>query len=189
MSDTDPRSDDALLAAYASGDQTAAAPLAQRHAPRILAMAARMLNDRTEAEDVTQDTLLRLWRKAPDWQPGRAQVSTWTFRVAANLCTDRLRKRAQLQPLEPEQDLPDTAPGTLARLHASQRRTALEDALQTLPDRQRLAVILRHIHELPNPQVAEAMEISVDAVESLTARGRAALARALAPRREALIHD
>jgi RNA polymerase sigma-70 factor (ECF subfamily) len=189
MPDPDLRPDDDLLAAYASGDAGAAARLAKRHAPRILAVATRMLADRVEAEDVTQETLLRLWRIAPEWQAGRAQVSTWCYRVAANLCTDRLRKRARSQPLEETFDMPDGAPGVVHDIHQAQRRTALEDALQQLPERQRLAVILRHIQDLSNPEIAETMEISVEAVESLTARGRAMLARLLGPRKEALSHD
>jgi len=189
MDAPDPRDDDALLAAYAAGDGDAAAPLASRHAPRVLAVATRMLGDRFEAEDVTQEALLRLWKIAPDWQPGRARVSTWLYRVAANLCTDRLRQRARLSPLSDAVDPPDPAPSALARIEGQQRHAALESALMDLPERQRLAVILRHIEELPNPQIAEAMEISVEAVESLTARGRAALARAMAPRREALGYD
>jgi RNA polymerase sigma-70 factor (ECF subfamily) len=182
-------SDDALLAAYAAGDLAAAAPLAERHAPRVLAVALRMLNDMAEAEDVTQEALMRLWRIAPDWQAGRAQVSTWLYRVTANLCTDRLRKRARLAPIAAAGEPADPSPGPHERLQDVQRHSALGAALMDLPERQRLAVVLRHIEELPNPDIADTMEISVEAVESLTARGRAALARALADRKEALGYE
>ncbi|MEX1236443.1 MAG: RNA polymerase sigma factor [Roseovarius sp.] len=182
-------SDEALMAAYADGDLAAAAPLAERHAPRVLAVALRMLNDMAEAEDVTQEALLRLWRVAPDWEAGRAQVSTWLYRVAANLCTDRLRKRGRLAPLEAAGEPEDPAPAPHERLQDAQRRDALGAALMDLPERQRLAVVLRHIEELPNPEIADTMDISVEAVESLTARGRAALARALADRKKALGYE
>ncbi|CAM4390410.1 sigma-70 family RNA polymerase sigma factor [Palleronia rufa] len=179
-------SDEALLAAYAAGDMAAAAPLARRHAPRVLAVARRMLGDAAEAEDITQEALLRLWRIAPDWEPGRARVSTWLYRVAANLCTDRLRARRPTETLEGANIPAAPGGGAAAGLQEGQRRMALEDALARLPERQRLAVVLRHIEELPNPEVAATMGISVEAVESLTARGRAALGRMLAGRREAL---
>lgn len=182
-------SDDALLAAYAAGDTGAAAPLAERHAPCVLGVAVRMLNDLAEAEDVTQEALMRLWRIAPDWEPGRAQVSTWLYRVAANLCTDRLRKRARLVPMTEADDPVDPAPAAYEQLQCAQRRRALGAALMDLPERQRLAVVLRHIQELPNPEIADTMEISVEAVESLTARGRAALSRALSTSKEALGYD
>lgn len=186
MSPTDTISDDALMAAYAGGDAAAATPLVRRHAPRVLAVAIRMLGDAAEAEDVTQEALMRLWRIAPDWQPGRAQVSTWLYRVTANLCTDRLRRRARLAPLVDAGE--PVAPGAtvLERMQEDQRAAALEAALARLPERQRLAVILRHVEGLANPEIAAAMEISVEAVESLTARGRAALGRMLSARKEAL---
>lgn len=171
------------MAAYGSGDLAAAAPLARRHAPRVLAVAQRMLADPTEAEDVTQEALLRLWKIAPDWQPGRAKVSTWLFRVVANLCTDRIRRRRDVPLDTHEGSVADPAPTSLLD---SQRHDALQAALDKLPERQRLAVILRHIQELSNPEIAQSMEISVEAVESLTSRGRAALSRLLVPSRDAL---
>ncbi|WP_243405015.1 sigma-70 family RNA polymerase sigma factor [Pelagivirga sediminicola] len=183
------QTDDALIAAYAGGDLSAAAPLAQRHAPRVLSLALRMLGDAAEAEDVAQDAMLRLWRIAPEWQPGRARASTWLYRVAANLCTDRLRRRARLAPLDAAAEPVDARPSAHERMQEGQRQGALEAALLELPERQRLAVILRHIEELPNPDIAAMMGISVDAVESLTARGRAGLARALADRKEALGYE
>ena len=182
---TDP-DDDTLLAAYAAGDMAAATPLARRHLPRVLSVARRMLNDASEAEDVAQEAMLRLWRIAPEWQAGRARVSTWLYRVTANLCTDRLRARRPTDPLDAANEPAAPEASVAARMQDAQRRVALEDALAGLPERQRLAVILRHIEELPNPEIAATMGISVEAVESLTARGRTALGKALADRKEAL---
>jgi RNA polymerase sigma-70 factor (ECF subfamily) len=178
-------SDDALLALYANGDPLAAAELTQRLAPRLLSFANRMLRDLADAEDVVQDTMLRLWNIAPKWVPGAAKPSTWAFRVASNLCTDRLRKRRGVgldEIAEPISDAPDME----TQLMQTERATALDDALQTLPDRQRQAVVLRHIEGLSNPDIAEILEISTQAVESLTARGKRALATALASRKEEL---
>lgn len=109
--------------------------------------------------------------------------------MAANLCTDRLRKRARLAPLEAAGEPAEPSAPVDARLQDAQRRRALGAALMQLTARQRLAVVLRHIEELPNFDIAETMDISVEAVESLTARGRAALARALADRKEALGYE
>ena len=93
MTDVAHLSDSALLAAFAKGDRDAARHLSARLLPRVMGQAVRMLADRGEAEDVAQDAMMRLWRIAPDWRDGEAQVSTWLYRVTANLCTDRLRKR------------------------------------------------------------------------------------------------
>ena len=69
------------------------------------------------------------------------------------------------------------------------RSSALQGALDQLPDRQRLAIVLRHLQDLPNPRIAEVMEISVEAVESLTARGKRTLTRLLAGRKEELGYE
>ncbi|GHE02695.1 RNA polymerase sigma subunit ECF family protein [Allgaiera indica] len=180
--------DDALLALYANGDGAAARVLTERLAPRVLRFAARMLSDPAEAEDVTQEALLRLWRIAPDWRRDEAQVSTWLYRVARNLCTDRLRRKRPLG-LDAAPEVEDDRPGAVARLQAAERAQALDRALARLPDRQREAVVLRHIEGLSNPEIAAVMEISVEAVESLTARGKRALAADLAGRREELGYD
>lgn len=177
-----------LLRRYAAGERTAARELAGRLAPRLLQFATRMLGDAAEAEDVTQETMLRLWRQAPRWQPGAAQVSTWAYRVAANLCTDRLRRRRPL-PLEAAPEIADGRPGAEARLIAADQAGALAAALVALPERQRQAVVLRHLEGLSNPAIAEVMGVGVEAVESLTARGRRALAAMLGQRREEFGHD
>lgn len=184
--DTDSSARDAdLLARYASGDRVAAQILTSRLAPKALSVATRLLGDRSEAEDVVQEAMLRLWRAAPDWQAGQAQVSTWLHRVVVNLCTDRFRKRVPV----PRDDLPDCAdpvPGQEARLQQAARADALRRALAALPDRQRQAVVLRDIEGLANPEIAGIMGVSVEAVESLAARGRRGLKQAFSGREDEL---
>ncbi|WP_172293435.1 RNA polymerase sigma factor [Pseudoruegeria sp. HB172150] len=181
-------SDEALLVAFGNGDREAAQALTLRLTPRVLGFAARMLNDRAEAEDVAQEAMLRLWRQAPEWRQGEAKVTTWLYRVVSNLCTDRLRKsRGQALDSVPEPE--DESPGAEAGLQQEARAKALEQALQELPERQRQAVILRHIEGFSNPEIAQVMDIGVEAVESLTARGKRALAANLAPRRAELGYE
>jgi RNA polymerase sigma-70 factor (ECF subfamily) len=172
-----------LVARYAGGDQAAARALTYRHAPRLHALARRMLGDGAEAEDVTQEAMLRLWRVAPGWDD-RAAVSTWLYRVASNLCIDRLRRRKLISVARPE--VADAGPGALGRLEAQDRAAALRAALALLPERQRLAVVLRHFEDRPNPEIAAILETSVEAVESLLARARRTLAAELAPRKAEL---
>lgn len=181
-------SDDTLLLLYARGDRAAARILAERLVPRVLSLAWRMLGDPAEAEDVAQESMLRLWKAAPDWRRGEAQVSTWLYRVAANLCTDRLRRRRQV-PLDAVPEMEDGKPGAEAGMIEADRMKALDEALARLPERQRQAVVLRHIEGLSNPEIAAVMDIGVEAVESLTARGKRALAAILAGRRAELGYD
>lgn len=182
-------SDDALLVAYGNGDAQAARVLTQRLTPRVLRYATRLLGgDRAEAEDVAQEAMLRLWKVAGEWRQGEAKVTTWLYRVVTNLCTDRLRKtRGVAIDTIPEPE--DDAPGAEAGLLERSRAQALEAALDGLPERQRQAVVLRHIEGLRNPEIAQVMDIGVEAVESLTARGKRALAATLAGRRTELGYE
>ncbi|HBQ36112.1 MAG TPA: RNA polymerase sigma factor [Rhodobacteraceae bacterium] len=177
--------DEALLVLYANGDKAAAQALMMRLTPRVLGYAARLLSDHSEAEDVAQEAMLRLWKIAPDWRQGEAKVSTWLYRVVSNLCTDRLRKKRGVAldlVAEPE----DGKPSATQTMIEAQRATALQNALNQLPQRQRSAVVLRHLQGATNPQIAEILEISVEAVESLTARGKRALTAILANKQDEL---
>ncbi len=189
VSSTDGASDSALLVAVGNGDQSAARLLIARLAPRLLSHASRVLSDQSEAEDVVQETLVRLWKIAPEWRQGEAKVSTWCFRVLVNLCTDRLRARKPSVDIdaiaEPEADLQSV----VEQMTNEARHDALRAALATLPERQRQAVVLRHIEELSNPEIAQIMDIGVEAVESLTARGKRALGAALQGKRAELGYE
>ena len=121
LSALDPLSDDALLVLYAQGDAEAARVLTGRHLGRVYGFAARLLGDRTEAEAVAQEVMVRLWRGAGQWRPGEAQLSSWLYRVTANLCTDHQRARRDeregqedrrvLQGAEPGRERGDDAAG------------------------------------------------------------------------------
>ncbi|WP_037307807.1 RNA polymerase sigma factor [Ruegeria halocynthiae] len=180
--------DDALLRQFADGDAAAARVLTDRLAPRSFSVALRMLGNKAEAEDVTQEAMMRLWQMAPNWVSGQAKVSTWLYRVTLNLCVDMRRKKS------PDRlaDVPEPEDGTRSaaeRMQDEARKDALQTALSQLPERQRQAVVLRHIEELPNPEIAGVMGISTEAVESLTARGKRALTAILAGRRDELGYD
>ena len=110
-----------------------------------------MLQDRSEAEDVTQEAMLRLWKIAPDWRQGEAKVSTWLLRIAKNLCLDRLRKKPSVD-LDAIDEPADETPSATDMLINADKMKALEDALGQLPERQRMAVTLRHIEGLFKPR-------------------------------------
>jgi len=178
-------SDEALLRLYAQGDGQAARILTARLSPLVYGLAMRLLQDQAEAEDVTQEAMLRLWKNAAHWRAGEARPSTWLYRVCSNLCMDRLRRRRSVgldEIAEPRDDSPDAA----SRMQLDQRVAALYKALEDLPERQRVAVVLRHIEGLANPEIAEILETTVEAVESLLSRGRRTLKALLGSRREEL---
>ena len=180
-----PVTDDVLLARYAAGDTRASAHLTERLLPLVYRVALRMLGDAAEAEDVAQEAMMRLWRFAPQWQSGKARVSTWLYRVAVNLCTDRLRRSTSVS-LDEIEEPQDDSRSADDQMQDKTRLDALQLALSDLPDRQRQAVILRHIEGLGNAEIGEIMDIGPRAVESLTARGKRALALALQSQKDAL---
>ena len=183
--------DEALLVAFANGDPVAGRDLLARLAPMLFGYATRVLGDRAEAEDVVQDTMMRLWKIAPEWRQGEAKVSTWAYRVMVNLCTDRLRRRktrAQV-PLDDVAEPPDDLASAVEVMTEAARADALNAALEALPERQRQAVILRHLEGFSNPEIARIMDIGVEAVESLTARGKRALKAVLQGRKGELGYD
>lgn len=186
LKDAKRNADAKALAAFVAGQEGAAEALTSLFAPQAYALALRMLGDRYEAEDIAQEAMMKLWKIAPQWQAGRARISTWLYRVTANLCTDRLRKRGRMRPVEDAGDPADPAPGAAEGMQQASRSAALSAALLTLPANQRLAVTLRHLEERGNPEIAEIMGLSVEAVESLIARGKRGLRSALEDRRESL---
>ena len=179
LDDSRRTADAELLAAYAAGDRAAARVLVTEYGPLAHRLAVRLMGAGAEAEDVAQEAMLRLWRAAPTWRAGEALISTWLYRVTANLCTDRRRrKRAQTWP--EGFDPADERPSPEARLQAAARSERLQAAIARLPDRQRIAMVLRHFEERGNAEIADVLEISVEAVESLLSRGKRALKAALA---------
>lgn len=180
-------SDETLVARAGNGDRAAASALVLRHTDKIFAAAWRMLGDRAGAEDATQETFLRLWVNAAKWKPQGAKFETWLYRVAMNVCLDRLRRRGRERPEDEAPERADPAPLADARIETAQQRQAVDAALAALPERQRAAITLCHYQELSNIEAAAALEISVDALESLLARGRRALRDRLLPRRAELM--
>lgn len=179
MSADDP--DTGLVARIGRGDEAAARILVGAKLPRILALARRMLGDAAEAEDVAQETFLRVWRQAPRWQPGAARFDTWLHMVTLNLCRDRLRRRREtVMPELPE--IADPAPPADAVLDDASQAKTVQAAIGALPERQREAILLVHYQDLTNIQAAAAMDLSVEALESLLARGRRSLRATFAAR-------
>ena len=138
-----------------------------------------MLADRAEAEDVAQEAMLRLWKQAPDWQDD-AKVSTWLHRVASNLAINHSQRVQQRQIVDSEltEQLLDGQ-----RDEADDEANALSEkmmaALSSLPAEQRAAMAFRYYRDLPVKQIADILDSSPKAVESLLGRARKQLKQVL----------
>ena len=179
--------DAALMGRVAGGDPAAARAVVDRHLPGLVAFAWRMVGDRATAEDVAQDAMLKLWRQAPRWKP-KAQIGTWLRRVAYNRCID-LHRRTR-----PSEDvtalaLQDPAPGPARRLLAAEVSAIVRQAMEALPDRQRAAIAMAHFDGMNNGETAAVLDISVEAVESLLARGRRTLRQRLTALKPDLLEE
>lgn len=168
-----------LVLRAGQGDHAACRMLVSRYLPRIHRFAYRLTGSAADADDISQDTFERLWLHAARWQPGAALFRTWLFQVARNLCTDRLRERrpADATALDTLEDASMTAHVELEQAATS---ATVREAIAGLPARQREALLLCHFEELSNIEAAGAMEISVEALESLLARARRTLRAGLA---------
>jgi RNA polymerase sigma-70 factor (ECF subfamily) len=168
----------AEMRAIAAGDAAAFRRLAERESPRLLRFALGMLGSLEEAEDVVQETLLSLWENAAGWTP-RARVGTWLHRVCHNRSIDRLRRRRAFVDDAALDELADSAEPPDARLMRGERARDVSEALAQLAPRQRTAVLLFHFQELSQREAAEVMGVSETALESLLARARRQMRRAL----------
>jgi RNA polymerase sigma-70 factor (ECF subfamily) len=171
-------SDEALMGRVARGDERAFRELSRRHVPAMLGLARRILGNAADAEDVAQEAMLRLWRQAPRWQP-LAALRTWLSRVVVNLCLDRKRKAPWVE-LEAAGEITDPAPLAGENAEAAEREQRLTAAIAELPERQRAAIVLSYTEGMSNAQVAELLDTTVSAVETLLVRGKQNLRRALA---------
>jgi RNA polymerase sigma-70 factor, ECF subfamily len=170
-------SDEALMALVAKGDQRAYRTLAGRHLPVMLGLARRILGNSADAEEVVQEAMLRVWTHAPRWQP-LAAFRTWLTRVVVNLCLDR-KRRASWVALEAAGEIVDPAPDAAEQSEVDERERLVAGAIEELPERQRTAIVLTYSEGLSNAQVAEVLDTTVSAVETLLMRGKQNLRRAL----------
>ncbi len=173
-----------LLEAATRRDASAFATLVQRYEKQVYRVVWRLTNGHTDAEDIMQEVFLRLWRNPGQLREAGA-LKGWLMRVASNLAMDRFRARP-MQDLDQAVDVSDGKPSAEAEMARQWTGKKIDQAIATLPDRQKLALTLVHFEQMGNIKAASIMEVSVDALESLVARARRTLKRALAADKELL---
>ncbi|MBA2124670.1 RNA polymerase subunit sigma-24 [Hyphomicrobium methylovorum] len=161
----------ALVAETGSGDARAFGMLMERHLAGIVGIARRMLRDDAEAEDVAQETFLRLWRSGATLEIGPAGVRPWLRRVVSNLCLDRVRGQGRVKVVDELPEVPE-APKQLAGIESREVQQRVGVAIERLPERQRLALTLFHFEGLSQIEIGQILGVSDEAIESLLSRAR-----------------
>jgi RNA polymerase sigma-70 factor (ECF subfamily) len=166
--------DEEIMISVAHGNQTALRRLVDRHLRRAHGIAFRVLGNKQDAEEAVQDAFCKIWVNAAGFDPGRAAFKTWFTRILTNTCLDKLRARmpaaANIDPLE--DSLSDGAQVQDAEIIQGQESRRVKNAMQSLPDRQRMAVTLCYFEEMTNPEAASAMGLHLKALEGLLVRAR-----------------
>ncbi len=171
-------SDAELTTAVCSQDQKAFSALISRHYQAVYRVAWRACRNDADSEDVTQEAFLKLWNNPSQLRDGNA-VKGWLMRVASNLVMDKFRQKP-MQELEEAAHVADHSTPADAMLDRAHVASRIDEVIANLPERQRLALTMVHFEHLTNSAAAAAMEISVDALESLLARARRSLKTILA---------
>jgi len=187
-SDADRLDDDALVAAIGSGDRDALRLLLERWGPRVRAFLQRTLGSTRDAEDLTQETFVRIYGAAARYRPS-GRFPAWLFRIAGNLARRELRRRKLIalvlgEPATRPEEIFASLPASGAfdpesPLRDAEIRRAMAAALARLPERQRMAVLLRFYEEMPVADIASALGIGTRAAESLLARATRTLRKLL----------
>jgi RNA polymerase sigma-70 factor (ECF subfamily) len=177
----DPERDIRLMEKVKAGDMDAFRELVETHEQRVIGTVARMLGDPVEAEDLSQQVFVRVWKSAPRWEP-TAKFTTWLYTILRNLVFNESRRRARhkttsLDAATDDEDHPHQfADGTVkspdTTMLDAEMQDAIERAIQELPPPQRMAVIMRRYQDVSYEEIGEVLDLTVPAVKSLLFRAR-----------------
>lgn len=175
-----------LMARIGEGDHAAFRELVERHQNTVIGTVAKMLGNPSDAEDISQQVFLRIWRNARRYRPD-ARFTTYLFTITRNLVFNETRRRGRKKEVSADEreenshhqieDSPDRRPD--AELLQSELREAIDAAIAALPESQRMAVVLRRYEQLSYEEIAAVLGLSVSAVKSLLFRARSALRETL----------
>jgi RNA polymerase sigma-70 factor (ECF subfamily) len=168
----------ALVAAARDGDRAALDSLLRTHYDRVHAVCRRVLGSSRDADDAAQETMIKVVRSLHAFD-GRSSVSTWIYRIATNTALDELRKqrrRPSLHVVADDERPEEVDEGAAARVEAVVDRRAIDEAVATLPEEFRVAVVLRDVGDLDYAEIAAVLDVPVGTVKSRIARGRSMLA-------------
>jgi len=164
----------AALARVAGGDRAALQIVYQDTSAKLFGVCLRILNDRSEAEDVLQEVYLTVWRKAASFDPARASPITWLVAIARNRSIDRLRAAAggrRMDPIDAAEEVQDPAPAAVELVEAAQQSSRLGLCLEQLESRQLIAIRAAFLDGNTYEELAERMKVPLGTMKSWIRRG------------------
>ena len=165
----------AALARVAGGDRAALQTVYQGTSAKLFGVCLRILNDKSEAEDVLQEVYLTVWRKASSFDPARASPITWLVAIARNRSIDRLRAaaggRRRMEPIEAAEEVRDPAPAAVDLVEAAQDATRRGLCLEQLEARQSTAIRSAFLDGNTYEELAERMKVPLGTMKSWIRRG------------------
>jgi RNA polymerase sigma-70 factor, ECF subfamily len=171
--------DHQLMSDLAHGQLSALECLVSRYQQRVFALAYRILRDWHSAEDITQETFIRLYNSAAHYKPD-AKLITFLYPIVLNLCRDLQRKSGRMTQSEMPLDLAANSDSPVSEVIRNENAKAVAHAISGLPERQKIALLLHRFDGLSHSEVAQIMDISTSAAESLLVRAYASLREYLA---------
>ena len=174
--------DGALIQSIRDGDRAAFNHLVLKYRSRVMGIAARMLGDRAEAEDLAQDVFVKAYQALNGFH-GAALFSTWLYRITANSCLNHRKRRHREagRGLDPEPQAPDGTANPQSLLERKELKLLLEQAIQALPQDQRMVLVCRDIEGLSYEEIADSLGLELGTVRSRLHRARLALRAAIQP--------
>lgn len=176
-----PPDDAELMRRTAAGEERAFEELIERHQSRVIGTVAKMLGDASASEDLAQQVFIRVWQSAPRYA-ATAKFTTWLMTITRNLVFNETRRRgrARFFPMEHEDGSPREIPDAISlepgrNLEEKELQKAIEEAVASLPEQQRLALILRRYEGMDYEEIADVLETTIPSVKSLLFRAREAL--------------
>jgi len=175
-----------LMGRIREGDFAAFEQLIEIHQRSVIGTVAKMLGNPSEAEDISQQVFIRVWKSAARYEP-QAKFTTWLFTITRNLVFNEVRRR-QRKPTVSVQEREETTHRVVEDVQGSspdedmlrsEMEAAIDRAIEALPEKQRLAVVLRRYEEMPYEEIGVVLSMSVPAVKSLLFRARTQLKESL----------
>jgi RNA polymerase sigma-70 factor, ECF subfamily len=185
----DQMTSEALIEKVAQGDGSAFKTLIERHQNQILNLAHRILFDRQKSEDIAQEVFLKVWQAANTYRQD-SKFTTWLYRITVNLCLNEVKSQRRWSwlrylhlsrssdQIETERQV-DRSPTAEELVIAQELNQQITEALQSLPENQRIALILKRYNDLSYDEISRVLDCSVSAVEGLLVRAKRAVKASL----------